>query len=129
MSESIGITGCERQCFRPATKTIGWIGTAVNMYQLKLMGTEDGRNQGQPIKDSNTNEVYLKLVKRQDVAMVTDVLFEFYSSNHLPEESKSGGMGYFFRRIGMKAIISHLKENSKTSHLMKPVRIAYMPRY
>ncbi|MEO0586335.1 MAG: nitrite/sulfite reductase [Planctomycetota bacterium] len=24
--ESIGITGCERQCFRPATKTIGWVG-------------------------------------------------------------------------------------------------------
>ena len=28
---SIGITGCERQCFRPSTKAIGLIGTGLNL--------------------------------------------------------------------------------------------------
>src|SRR5205823_4247893 len=32
MNESIGVTGCEKQCYRPATKTIGWIGTGFNLY-------------------------------------------------------------------------------------------------
>src|SRR5215207_876106 len=51
LNESIGITGCEKQCYRPATKTIGWIGTGFNLYQLTIMGTEDGRNQGGPLID------------------------------------------------------------------------------
>ena len=38
MAESIGITGCERQCFRPATKTLGWIGSGGDNYALKLGG-------------------------------------------------------------------------------------------
>lgn len=128
MSESIGITGCEKQCFRPATKTIGWVGTAFNMYQLKLMGTEDGRHQGRPLKDPKTGEIYLRMVKRQDVGMITDVLFEFYIANRLPDEARPGGMGYFHSRTGMEAIISHLKENPRTAKLMKPIKVVLNTR-
>ncbi len=122
MAESIGVTGCERQCFRPATKTIGWVGTALNMYMLKIGGTEDGRNQGQPLIDPDTQAMYLRSVPRKDVATVTDVLFEFYTFSRLPEEAVSGGAGYFFRRVGPKAIIAHLKGNQRTAHLLQPSR-------
>jgi sulfite reductase beta subunit-like hemoprotein len=81
MSELIGVTGCERQCFRPATKTIGWIGTGFNMYMLKLGGTEDGRNQGWSLVDPDTKEIYLRSVPKKDVARITDALFEFYTTN------------------------------------------------
>lgn len=124
MSESIGVTGCERQCFRPATKTIGWVGTGFNMYMLKLGGTEDGRNQGWPLIDSDTNEIYLRNVPKKDVAKITDALFEFYTTNMLSletHERRQGGMGYFFRRIGPKTIIKWLKSNPNTKDLMKPL--------
>ena len=49
MKESIGITGCERQCFRPATKTIGLVGSGVDRYQFKLFGDESSRHQGKPL--------------------------------------------------------------------------------
>lgn len=115
MAESIGVTGCERQCFRPATKTIGWVGTGLNMYQLKLGGTEDGRNQGEPLIDQDTQEMYLRNVLKKDVATITDVLFEYYVADRSPEETRPGGMGYFFRRVGSKSIISYLKANPRTS--------------
>lgn len=126
MSESIGVTGCERQCFRPATKTIGWIGTGFNMYMLKLGGTEDGINQGWPLVDPDTNEIYLRNVPKKDVAKITDALFEFYTTNMSSlssYECRQGGMGYFFRRIGPKMIIQWLKSNPKTTDLMKPLPI------
>ncbi len=115
MAESIGITGCERQCFRPATKTIGWVGMGLNRYQLKLGGTEDGRHQGEPLIDRETGEMYLRSVPREGVLTVTDALFEFYTANTLPGE----GMGYFHRRIGTELIIKYLKENPGTAELMK----------
>ena len=118
ISESIGVTGCERQCSRPATKSIGWVGVALNMYSLKIGGTEDGRYQGGSLIDPDTQEVYLRIVPKKDVATVTDALFELYVTNRSPEEEIHGGMGYFFRRIGPKATISLLKENSKVSQLM-----------
>jgi sulfite reductase beta subunit-like hemoprotein len=124
MPESIGVTGCERQCFRPATKTIGWIGTGFNMYMLKLGGTEDGRNQGWPLVDPDTNEIYLRNVPKKDVARITDALFEFYTTNMSSlssYERKEGRMGYFFRRIGPKTVIEWLKSNPKTADLMKPL--------
>jgi len=119
LNESIGVTGCEKQCYRPATKTIGWVGTGFNLYQLILMGTEDGKHQGVPLIDQETNEQYLRFVPRNAIAEVTDALFELYSENKSLEESKPGGMGYFFRRIGAKGIISSLKSNPKTVELMK----------
>ena len=115
MAESIGVTGCERQCFRPATKTIGWVGMGLNRYQLKLGGTEDGRHQGEPLLDPGTGEMYLRSVPRDEVAKVTDALFEFYVASRLPEE----GMGYFHRRVGRAGIIRYLQSNPTTAELMK----------
>ena len=115
MAESIGVTGCERQCFRPATKTIGWVGMGLNRYQLKVGGTEDGRHQGEPLIDRETGEMYLRSVPREQVATVTDVLFAFYVENRLPGE----GMGYFHHRISTELIVKHLKENPRTAQLMK----------
>ncbi|MBI5133455.1 MAG: nitrite/sulfite reductase [Thaumarchaeota archaeon] len=119
MAESIGITGCEKQCYRPATKTIGWIGSGMNLYQLTLMGTEDAKHQGKPLTDPDTEEQYLHLVPRKDVAAVTDALFEYYIANRSQEEARPGGTGYFFRRVGAKEIIAYLKSNPKTMDLMK----------
>lgn len=119
MAESIGVTGCEKQCYRPATKTIGWIGSGLNLYQLTLMGTEDAKHQGKPLTDPDTEEQYLHLVPRKDVAAVTDALFEYYIANRSQEEARSGGTGYFFMRVGAKEIIAYLKSNPKTVDLMK----------
>jgi sulfite reductase (NADPH) hemoprotein beta-component len=121
--ESIGITGCEKQCYRPATKTIGWIGTGFNLYQLTLMGTEDGRHQGIPLIDPDTKEEYLHFVPRGYIATVTDALFEYYIKNcsTINEECEPGKMGYFMRRVGPKQIISYLKSNPKTAELMNKV--------
>jgi len=119
MTESIGITGCEKQCYRPATKTIGWIGTGFNLYQVVLMGTQDGRHQGRILVDPFSEEQYLHFVPRKDVATITDALFDYYVRNRSEEEDRPGGMGYFLRRVGPKEIISYLKSNPKTSDLMK----------
>jgi len=119
MTESIGITGCEKQCYRPATKTIGWIGTGFNLYQVVLMGTQDGRHQGRILVDPLSEEQYLHFVPRKDVATITDALFDYYVRNRSEEEDRPGGMGYFLRRVGPKEIISYLKSNPKTSDLMK----------
>jgi sulfite reductase (NADPH) hemoprotein beta-component len=119
MAESVGVTGCEKQCYRPATKTIGWIGSGLNLYELTLMGTEDGRNQGKPLMDPDTEEQYLHLVPRKYIVTVTDALFEYYVNNRSEEEARPGGMGYFLRRVGAKEVISYLKSNPRTADLMK----------
>lgn len=119
LNESVGVTGCEKQCYRPATKTIGWVGTGFNLYQLVIMGTEDGKHQGGPLIDSDTNQQYLRFVRRNEVGVVTEALFELYSENRSAEEDRPGGMGYFFRRIKAEGIISSLKSNPKTVELMK----------
>jgi len=119
MNESIGVTGCEKQCYRPATKTIGWIGTGFNLYQLVIMGTQDGRHQGIPLVDPDTGKQYLHFVPRKDVGIITDFLFEYYIRNRSEEEDRPGGMGYYLRRVGSKEIISYLKSNPRTADLMK----------
>ena len=108
LNESIGITGCEKQCYRPATKTIGWIGTGFNLYQLTLMGTEDGRNQGGALIDPYTKEQYLHFVPRKDVAA-------FYGSRFV--------RGYFSGDIGSLPLYSFsldsllINISYKTNHL------------
>ena len=119
LSESVGVTGCERQCFRPATKTIGWVGTGLNLYAIKIGGTEDGRHQGGPLIDLESQAVYLHFVPRKDVAGVTNALFEFHLANASSEEASPGGMGYFFRRVGAKGIIDWLKKDPVTAEMMK----------
>ncbi|MDO8674832.1 MAG: nitrite/sulfite reductase [Candidatus Omnitrophota bacterium] len=114
LAESIGITGCERQCFRPATKTVGLVGSGLNRYQLKLMGTEDARHQGLSLVSPDGNDIYLRSIPRERVAAVLDALFKFWKAKAKPGED----LGYFNRRIGMEGLISHFKENPITADLM-----------
>lgn len=116
LAESIGITGCERQCFRPATKSIGLVGSAKNFYQLKLLGTDDGRHQGKPLIDRAENKIYLKLIPRDKVPVIIDALFKFYLENRQDQNEK---LGYFNRRIGLDGLIKFFHENPETAPLMK----------
>lgn len=109
LSESIGITGCERQCFRPGTKSIGWVGQGPNMYMLKLGGSEDGRYQGIPLSDGE--KLYFRQVKRNEVAVVCATLFDHYLANK--QEGEDFGM--FVRRLGQPAILDFLKTHEKTA--------------
>ncbi len=115
MTESIGITGCERQCFRPATKTIGLVGSGMDRYQFKLFGDEAGRSQGTPLISGDGEKMYLRSVPRERLTQVIDVLFKFYKAN----AQKNEKMGVFHRRIGPDTIINHLKENPATTDLME----------
>ncbi len=112
---TIGITGCERQCFRPSTKAIGLIGSGLNRYQLRLMGTEDGRHQGMPLVSPENNRMYLRSIPREKVALVLDTLLKFYIQNRNEGET----LGYFNRRIGLQAIINFLTRHSATAELMQ----------
>ena len=114
LKESIGITGCERQCFRPATKTIGLVGCGKERYQMKLMGSEDCSTQGVPVVDSDGNH-YLKMIKRPDVATTIEALFELYLANRTDGET----MGEYHNRIGMDEIIRNLKAHDATKALME----------
>lgn len=123
MNESIGVTGCERQCFRPATKTIGWIGQGPQRYALKLGGSEDGRHQGQWLTDGE--QWFLAQVPKEEVPAVTTVLFDFYMAGRLNDAED---MGSFHRRLGVQAMIAHLRSNAKTAALMEKTRPApYVP--
>ena len=123
MHESIGITGCERQCFRPATKTIGWIGQGPDLYALKLGGSEAATHQGQYLADGQ--KWYLRQVPRLQVSVVTAVLFDFYKAKRLSEDQD---MGAFHRRVGFNALIDHLKQHPKTAALMEKTKDApYVP--
>jgi len=121
LAESIGITGCERQCFRPSTKSVGLIGTGLNRYQLRLFGDEAGRHQGRPLISSDGENMYLRMIPREEVANVLNVLFKFYT------ETKQDGedLGKFTRRLGPDAIIEHFRNDDVTGKLMeKPFNTA-----
>ena len=120
--ESIGITGCERQCFRPATKSVGWVGQGPDMYMLKIGGDEAGRHQGTPIQEGD--KLYLRQVKRDDVATVTAALFDYWAANKADGED----LGAFHRRVGHGAVLDHLRENPKTAHVtQKSAPASYDP--
>ncbi len=116
MKESIGVTGCERQCFRPATKTIGLIGSGRGRYQFKLLGSESGGFQGVPVLSGDGSLVYLRKVPLERIPGVIDALFHFYTENHQGKED----VGAFLRRIGLTGIIQYLQENPATADLMDP---------
>lgn len=123
LHESIGITGCERQCFRPATKTLGWVGQGPNLYALKLGGSESGSHQGRYIADDG--KWYLRQVPRDEVSTVTAALFDYYQDQR---QSDIEDMGAFHRRIGTPAIIEYLKQHPKTGALMEKTKDApYFP--
>ncbi len=108
--EAVGITGCERQCFRPATKSIGWVGQGPNLYGLKLGGSEDARHQGEWLVHDGT--WYLRQVPREKVADVTATLFDHYLANR---ESQAEDLGAFYRRLGSAAVVELLKSNPDTA--------------
>lgn len=113
LAEAIGVTGCERQCFRPATKSVGLVGSGMNLYQLKLMGTEDARHLGMPVVDE-LNRLYLRFIPRDKVPLVLDTLFRFYTSNKNAGED----LGSFNRRMGIERIIEMFKAAPQTKDLM-----------
>lgn len=104
---SIGITGCERQCYRPSTKAIGIVGTGLNLYQIRLMGTADGRHQGQAVVGED-GLTYLRNVPREHLVRVIDTLFRLYCEQRHSEDEE---FGYFVRRVGLNAIIDRLKSS------------------
>lgn len=115
MAESIGITGCERQCFRPGTKTIGLVGSGLNRYMFKLFGDETARFQGVPLMTSDGEKLYLRSVPRENVAQVIDVLFKNYKKNAQPQES----LGAFHRRLGPEALAAYLKSDPASAPFME----------
>lgn len=122
LTESIGITGCERQCFRPGTKTIGWVGQGPDMYMLKIGGTEDARYQGIPLVEGE--KLYFRQVPRAKVATVCSVLFDHWLANRKDGES----LGLFHRRIGHPAVLELLKTHPRTADLTKKTAPApYVP--
>lgn len=117
LNESIGVTGCERQCFRPATKTIGLVGSGLDRYQFKFFGDESARFQGKPLVSNDGQAMYLRSVPRGQVAAVLDALFQFHKDNRLPGEN----LGDFQRRIGADGIIGYFQKHPATEELMKKV--------
>ena len=113
MAESIGITGCERQCFRPATKTLGWIGSGGDNYALKLGGSEDGSTQGHWLTDGELQ--FLGSVPREKVAEVCAVLFDWYNADKQGDEK----MGGFIHRQGFAAVLAKFKEDARTAELLE----------
>ncbi len=111
ISESIGITGCERQCFRPGTKSIGWVGQGPDMYMLKVGGDEGGRHQGTPLVEDG--KLFLRQVKRDDVPLVTAALFDAWKVNGQGGED----LGAYHRRIGHAGILTALRGNQATAHV------------
>ncbi len=109
LAESIGITGCERQCFRPATKSIGWVGQGPDMYMLKIGGSEDGRHQGLPLNVDGA--LYLRQVPRAMVVTVTAALFDYFKRDR---QATDPDLGAFLRRIGRPALLNYLKSNPAT---------------
>ena len=123
LAESIGITGCERQCFRPATKSIGWIGQGPDLYGLKIGGSEDARHQGQWLADGQM--WYLKQVPRKMVAVVTATLFDHYLADRANDAED---LGAFLRRLGPQVVIDFLKAHPDTKDLMvKTSDAPYVP--
>jgi sulfite reductase (NADPH) hemoprotein beta-component len=136
ISESIGITGCERQCFRPATKTLGWVGSGGDNYALKLGGAEDGSTQGHYLTDGEKH--YLSMVPRDRVADVCSALFDWYLADRTPSPEAADvnpsassppiphqtsditheAMGPFIHRQGFPAILAKLREDPRTADLL-----------
>lgn len=112
LRESIGVTGCERQCFRPATKTIGLVGSGLNRYLFKFGGSEDGRHQGQPLRSNGLE--YLRSVPRDRVSQVLNTLFHIYQAQCKVGES----LGDFNRRLGSEGLIECFQAHPQTADLM-----------
>ena len=92
------------------------------MYMLKLGGSEDGRHQGTALVEDD--KLYLRQVPRDKVKIVTATLFEFWKANREDGEN----LGAYHRRIGVSAILNHLRENPDTAPLLeKTAPPVYLP--
>jgi sulfite reductase beta subunit-like hemoprotein len=114
VATSIGVSGCERQCSKPSTKVISLVGSGLDLYQLQLMGTEDGRHQGGPIFSAEGRTVLLRWIPRERVAPLLNTLLRFYSERRQENES----LGYCIRRIGVKAWMDHMSSDPGFSDLL-----------
>lgn len=112
LSESIGITGCERQCFRPATKTLGFVGQGPDMYALKLGGSESARHQGNFLLRGD--QWYLRQIPRDKVADVCATLFDWWLSER-DTNGEHSDMGQFLRNRGADAVIDYLCTHPATA--------------
>jgi len=110
---SIGITGCERQCFRPATKAIGLVGSGKERYGFKLFGTEDAGHQGVPLEVGGVR--WLESVSRDRVADVIEQLLLLHRNAALPDES----VGNMFRRLGPRRILMVLARARSVADLVE----------
>lgn len=131
LSESIGITGCERQCFRPSTKTIGWIGQGPDLYSLRLGGSADGAHQGVFLVGKAPGNVdeerwFLRQVPRDKVADVCAALFDLWADRR--EEGEDAGR--CFRRLGQQGVIDYLFAHADVAPLMEKTYAApFTPDY
>ncbi len=117
VAESIGITGCERQCFRPGTKTIGWVGSGGDNYGLKLGGSEDASTQGHWLSDGEKQ--YLSMVPREQVANVCAVLFDWLKAEKQGSNGTSEKLGPFVHRMGFAKTLAKFREDPRTAELME----------
>ena len=124
MHESIGITGCERQCFRPATKTLGWIGQGPNLYALKVWAAPKP-----PRTRANTSLMAKSGICARSCATRCRSLQQCYLiSIRITAHRWMRIWAPCLRRVGAQAIIDHLKGNPKTAPLMEKTKDApYMP--
>lgn len=121
-NESIGISGCERQCFRPATKTIGLVGCGPDLYSIKLGGSEDARYQGQYL--AWQGRWYLKQTPRERIPDVVTALIEL----HKVHSKTDGDLGATVRRLGFGQVVEYLTKHPKVGDLMVKTHDApYVP--
>lgn len=113
VAEAIGITGCERQCFRPSTKTIGLVGQGPDLYSIRLGGSEDGRHQGHALIEDG--QWHLRRIPRDRVADVIAVLFD----QHKADAGAGEDLGSFIRRIGAAEVIARLKADDRAGDLFE----------
>lgn len=115
LAESIGVTGCEAQCYRPATKTIGVIGTGLNRYTFKLFGDAGAHYQGKPLVSADGTKMYLRFVPRERVSHVINSIFKYYKHGTKDGED----LGAYLRRTGAQALIDHLSNDPSVQDLME----------
>ncbi|MCE9591749.1 MAG: nitrite/sulfite reductase [Planctomycetes bacterium] len=121
-NESIGISGCERQCFRPATKTIGLVGCGPDLYSIKLGASEDARHQGEYL--AWQGRWYLKQTPRERMPQLIAALFDL----HKKQGASDPDLGATIRRIGFGAVVDYLKSHPVVGDLMVKTHDApYVP--